>query len=57
MALTLDDIVPGPQFGSRHERRIAAPPAAVREWALIGAGSRAIRRGLLRAVARRATAR
>jgi hypothetical protein len=29
MAITLDDVVPDPQFRERHERRIAAPPAAV----------------------------
>jgi hypothetical protein len=29
MALTLDDVVPGPHFSERHELRMAAPPAAV----------------------------
>jgi hypothetical protein len=29
--LTLDDVVPGPDFSERHELRIAAPPAAVWE--------------------------
>jgi uncharacterized protein YndB with AHSA1/START domain len=29
--LTLDDLVPAPHFRERHERRIAAPPAAVWE--------------------------
>ncbi|HEV2775511.1 MAG TPA: hypothetical protein VGV90_07970 [Solirubrobacteraceae bacterium] len=33
MALTLDDILPAPQFSERHELRIAAPPAAV--WAAL----------------------
>jgi hypothetical protein len=27
--LTLDDLLPAPHFSERHERRIAAPPAAV----------------------------
>jgi hypothetical protein len=31
MALTLDDLVPQPDFSERHELRIAAPPAAVWE--------------------------
>lgn len=33
MALTLVDLVPGPDFSERHELRIAAPPAAV--WAAL----------------------
>jgi hypothetical protein len=69
MALTIDDLVPGPDFASHHELRVAAPPAvvwdALQHVSLGGAAlSRAltvvaggvIRRDLLRTISQRATA-
>ena len=46
--LTLDDLLPAPHFRERHERRIAAPPAAV--WQAVQElrlGDLALSRGLM----------